>query len=111
MKLAKIFHCNALPVNFVESEEFADFVRELCPAYYQQGIPGRFWMETTGVDQVYDEVYEQVEQHLGHCDALMANMDGWENEKKKQFKIISETGTTLSTYSARIICLILKSAL
>ena len=42
MKLAKFFHCNALPFNLVESEKLADFVRELCPAYYQQGIPGRF---------------------------------------------------------------------
>jgi hypothetical protein len=111
MKLAKLFHCNALPFNLVESEEFADFVRELCPAYYQQGMPGRFWMETTGVDLVYDEIHEEVEQHLGSCDALMANMDGWENEKKQQLKIVSEIGTTLSKYSAPIICLMLKNTL
>jgi hypothetical protein len=105
MKLANFFHYNALPFNLVESEEFGDFVRELCPAYYQKGIPGRFWMETTGVDLVYHEIHEQVEQHLGSCDALMVNMDGWENEKKQQLKIISETGTTMSRYSAVIVCL------
>ncbi len=76
-KLAKFFHHNALPFNLVESEEFADFVKELCPAYYQQGIHGRFWMETTGNDFVYKEIHEEVEQHLENCDALMANMDGW----------------------------------
>ncbi len=83
MKLAKSFHYNALPFNLMVSEEFADFVRELCPAYYQQGIHGRFWMETTDVDLVYHAIHEQVEQHLGSYDALMANMDGWENEKKQ----------------------------
>ncbi len=36
LKLARFFHHNALPFNLVESEEFADFVKELCPAYYQQ---------------------------------------------------------------------------
>ena len=110
MKLARFFHYNALPFNLVESEEFKDFVRELCPAYYQQGIPGRFWMETTGVDQVYNEIHEQVEQHLGNCDALMANMDGWENEKKQQLKIVSETGTAQSRYPSRNICLMRKHA-
>jgi hypothetical protein len=105
MKLATFFHYNALPFNLVESEEFADFVRELCPACYQQRIPGRFWMETTGVDLAYHEIHEQVERHMGSCDAIMANMDGWENEKKQQLKIISETCTTQSRYSAGSICL------
>jgi len=36
LKLAKFFHHNALPFNVVKSEEFADFVKELCSAYYQQ---------------------------------------------------------------------------
>jgi hypothetical protein len=42
MKLAKFFHYNAFPFNLMESEDFADFVRDFCPAYYQQGILGRF---------------------------------------------------------------------
>ena len=105
LKLAKFFHNNALPFNLVESEEFADFVKELCPAYYQQGIPGRFWLETTDIYLVYKEVLEEVEPHLENCDALMANMDGWENEKKQQLKIISITGKRISTFPARFICL------
>jgi hypothetical protein len=68
-------------------------------------------METTVVDIVYTEIHEQVEQHLGHWDAFMANMDGWGNEKKQQFKIVYETGTRQSRYSARIICLMLKNTL
>ncbi len=91
LKLAKFFHHNTLPFNLVESEEFADFVKELCPAYRQQGILGRFWLETTGVELVYKEVLKEVEPHLENCDALMASMDGWENEKKQQLKIISIT--------------------
>jgi hypothetical protein len=90
--LAKFFHNNALPFNLVESDDLKELIKALCPAYYQQGIPGRFWMETTGVDIVYDEVHEEVEQHLHDCDALMANMDGWENEKKQQLKIVTVTG-------------------
>ena len=89
----------------MESEEFADFVKELCPAYYQQGIPGRFLLETTSVDLVYKEVLEEVEPHLENCDALMANMDGWENEKKQQLKIISVVGKRISTFPARVIYL------
>ncbi len=42
LKLAKFFHHTALPFNLVESKEFTDFVKELSPAYYQQGIPRRF---------------------------------------------------------------------
>ena len=82
-KLAKFFHHNAIPFILVESDELADLVKELCPAYYQQGMPGRFWMETTGVDLAYEDVHTEVEQHLQSCDALMANMDGWENEKNQ----------------------------
>ncbi len=37
-KLAKFFHHNRLPFNLVESDELADLVKALCPAYYQQGI-------------------------------------------------------------------------
>jgi hypothetical protein len=33
-------------------------------------------MEKTGVDIVYRDVKEEVEDHLKGCDALMANMDG-----------------------------------
>ncbi len=95
-KLAKFFHHNALPFHLVESDELADLVKALCPAYYQQGLPGRFWMETSGVDIAYDDVYDEVEQHLQGCDALMANMDGWENEKKQQLKIVTETGTRIT---------------
>jgi hypothetical protein len=90
--LAKLFHHNALPFNLVESEELKDFIKALSPAYYQFGIPGRFWMETTGVDLAYDDVHSEVEEHLQGCDALMANMDGWENEKKQQLKIVTLTG-------------------
>ncbi len=90
--LAKLFHHNALPFNLVESDELKEFIKALNPAYYQQGIPGRFWMETTGVDLAYDEIYQDVEEHLRGCDALMANMDGWENEKKQQLKIITLSG-------------------
>jgi len=45
--LAKFFHPNALPFDLVESDELADFIRALSSAYYKQGVPGRFWMETT----------------------------------------------------------------
>jgi len=76
-KLAKSFHNNALPFNLVESDEFVDFVKALCPAYYQQGLPCRFWMETTAVDLVYEDLHHEVEEHLQGCDALMASMDGW----------------------------------
>jgi len=82
----------------VESDELADLVKALCPAYYQQGIPGRFWMETTGVDLAFDDVRTEVDQHLQSCDALMANMDGWENEKKQQLKIITETSDDLHEF-------------
>jgi hypothetical protein len=80
-KLAKFFHCNALPFNLVESEELADIVNALCPTYYKHGLPCRFWMAATGVDLIHKDVHEEVENHLQSCDALMANMDGWENEK------------------------------
>ncbi len=33
------------------------------------------------MDLAYDDVHSEVEEHLQGCDALMANMDGWENEK------------------------------
>jgi hypothetical protein len=49
-------------------------------------------METTGVDLAYDDVHIELEEHLQGCDALMANMDGWENEKKQQLKIVNVTG-------------------
>jgi hypothetical protein len=81
-----------LTFNLVESDELKELIKALCPAYYQQGIPGRFWMETTGVDIVYDDVHQEVEHHLHDCDALMTNMDGWENEKKQQLKIVTVTG-------------------
>jgi hypothetical protein len=54
-------------------------------------VPCHFWRETTGVDIVSRDVKEEVENILHGCDALMANIDGWENEKKKQFKIITHT--------------------
>ncbi len=53
-------------------------------------------METTSVDLVYKDIHEEVEEHLQNCDAVMANMDGWENEKKQQLKIVSETGTAIT---------------
>jgi len=96
--LAKFFHHNALPFDLVESDELADFIKALSLAYYQQRVPGRFWMETTGVDIVYNDVKDEVEEHLQGCDALMANMDGWENEKKQQLKIVTETGIPCNTY-------------
>ena len=43
------------------------------------------------MDVVYDEIHQEVEQHLRDCDALMANMDGWENEMKQQLKIATVT--------------------
>jgi hypothetical protein len=101
--LAKFFHYNALPFKLVESDELADLIKALCPAYYKIGIPGFFWMQTTGVDLVYNDVKEEVEDHLHHCDALMVNMDGWENEKKQQLKIISATGINCSLF-ASIVC-------
>jgi hypothetical protein len=58
-------------------------------------------METTGVDLVYRDVKEEVECHLHDCDALMVNMDGWENEKKQQLKIISATGTSCYEFCCR----------
>ena len=85
-KLAKFFHCNAIPFNLVESDELADFVNALCPAYYKRGLPGRFWMATTGVDLIHKDVHEEVEAHLQSCDALMANMDDWENEKNNNLR-------------------------
>jgi hypothetical protein len=96
MKLAKFFHHNALPFSLVESDELAELVKALCPAYYRKGMPGRFWMETTGVDLVYNDVLEDVEHHLHSCHALMANMDGWENEKKQQLKIVTVTGKIIT---------------
>jgi len=91
-KLARLFHFNAILFNLVESDELADFIKALCPTYYQHGIPRRFWMTTTGVDLAYKDVHDEVEEHLQGSDALMANMDGWENEKKQQLKIVTETG-------------------
>ena len=91
-KLAKFFHFNAIPFNLVESDELADLVKALCPSYYSHGLPGRFWMSTAGVDIAFNDLHEEVEGHLQSCDALMANMDGWENEKKQQLKIVTETG-------------------
>ncbi len=91
-KLAKFFHFNAIPFNLVESDELADLVKALCPSYFSHGLPGRFWMSTLGVDIAYNDLHEEVEGHLQSCDALMANMDGWENEKKQQLKIVTETG-------------------
>ena len=91
-KLAKFFHNNAIPFNIVESDELSDLVLALCPAYHQHGLPGRFWLSTTGVDLVYNGLREEVEGHLQRCNAVMANMDGWENEKKQQLKIVTETG-------------------
>ena len=95
--LAKLFHHNALPFNVVESDEFKDCIKALCLAYYQQGIPGLFWMETTVVEFAYEEVHSQVEEHLQGCDAIMANMGGWENEKKQQLKIVILTGKNWDT--------------
>jgi len=62
-------------------------------------------METTGVDLVYKEVLEELEPHLENCDALMTNIDGWENEKKQQLKIICVTCKRISTFSDLVICL------
>jgi uncharacterized protein (DUF2164 family) len=76
-KIAKFFYHNALPFNLVESDEFADFVKKLSPAYYQQGIPRRFWMETTSDDLVYKNIHEEAKKHLQNWDSVMANMDGW----------------------------------
>jgi len=90
--MAKLFHHNALPFNLVKSDELKDFIKAPCPANYQLGIPGCFWMATTGVDLAYDDIHSEVEEHLQGCDALMADMDGWENEKKQQLKIVNVTG-------------------
>ena len=46
------------------------------------GLPDRLWMATTGVDLIHKDVHEEVEAHLQSCNALMANMDGWEKEGK-----------------------------
>ena len=94
MKLAKFFLHNAIPFNLIDSRELADFVKAANPTYYQHGLPSRCWMGTTGVDLVYNEVHENVEEHLRGCDAIMANMDGWENEKKQQLKIITKAGVS-----------------
>jgi hypothetical protein len=52
-------------------------------------------MATSGVDIVYTDFHDEVEEHLQGCsDALMANMDGLENEKKQQLEIITETSKT-----------------
>ena len=91
--LAKCVHHNALPFTFIESDEFQDFVKALCPAYYAKGIPGRFWMASTGLDYVYDEVHEDVESHLGQADALFVGIDGWENQRKENLKNITATGS------------------
>ena len=96
-KLAKFFLYNAIPFNLIDSEELADFVKAVNLAYYQHGLPSRFWMGTTGVDLVYEEVDKNVEEHLRGREALLVNMDGWENEKKQQLKIITET-CVLSRY-------------
>jgi hypothetical protein len=88
-KLAKFFHNNAIPFNIVESDELSDLMLVLCPAYHQHGLQGRFWLSTTSVDLVYNGLREEVEGHLQRCDAVVANMDGWENEKKQQLKIVT----------------------
>jgi hypothetical protein len=44
-------------------------------------------MSTTSVDiAAFNDMHEEVEDHLQRCDALMANMDGWENEKNNNSK-------------------------
>jgi len=40
--LAKFFHNNSLPFNLIESDVLKELIKALCPAYYHQGIPGRF---------------------------------------------------------------------
>ena len=48
------------------------------------GLPalaGRIWMASTGLDDVYSCVREEVEEHLRGIDALCVGMDGWQNEK------------------------------
>ena len=103
IKLAKFFHYNAIPFNLVESDELANLVQALCPSYFNHGLPGRFWMSTTGVDIAFHDLHEEVEGHLQRCDALMANMDGWENEKKQHLKIVTETGKTSCIYGFYLI--------
>jgi hypothetical protein len=64
-------------------------------------------METTGVDIVYNDLKDEMEEHLQGCDALMANMDGWENEKKLQLKIVTETCIPCNTYIVTKVLLLL----
>ena len=102
-KLAKFFHCNTIPFNLVESDELADFANASCPPCYKHGLPGCFCMVTIGVDIIHKDVHEEVEAHLQSCDALMANVDGWENEKKQHLKIITKTCKTSSIYGIYLI--------
>jgi len=46
-------------------------------------------MSIASVDIAFHDLHEEVEGHLQCCDALMAMMDGWENEKKQQLKIVT----------------------
>ena len=80
-KLTKFFHFNAISFNLAESDELADLVQALCSSYYNHGLPERSRMSTTGVDIVFHNLHEEVEEHLQRCDELMSNMDGWKNEK------------------------------
>ncbi len=102
-KLAKFFHCNAIPFNLVESDELAYFVNALCLAYDKHSLPCRFFMVTTVVGIIHKHVHEEVEAHLQSCDALMANMDGWGNENKQHLKIITEAGKISSIYGIYLI--------
>ena len=87
-QFARLFHFNAIPFHLVESDKLADFIKALCPTYYQHGIP---WPQHA-LTFLTKDVHDEIEKHLQGTDALMANMDGWENEKKQQLKIVTETG-------------------
>ena len=90
--LAKLVHHNALPFTFTESDEFHAWVQAMCPSYYAKGIPGRFWLASTGLEYVYSECHEEVEAHLQQSDALCVGVDGWENQRKENLKNVTATG-------------------
>jgi len=88
-KLVKFFHNNAIPFNLIESDELSGLVLALCPTYHKHGLPGRVWLSTIGVDIVYNDLREKEEGHVQRCDAVMANVGGWENERKQELKIVT----------------------
>ena len=53
-------------------------------------------MASTGLDEIYNSVHEQVTANLVGCDALCVGMDGWQNEKKHALKVCTIIGKKIT---------------